>query len=59
MVMFSIISMDFFRLEAAQAGYLMSFFGVLQMVSGCRAHRAGGLPALSGSQGLADQPLGF
>lgn len=32
MVMFSIISMDFFELEAAQAGYLMSFFGVLQMV---------------------------
>ncbi|ELR50030.1 Solute carrier family 22 member 18 [Bos mutus] len=32
MVMFSIISMDFFQLEAAQAGYLMSFFGVLQMV---------------------------
>uniref|UniRef100_A0A5F7Z8F1 Organic cation transporter-like protein 2 n=1 Tax=Macaca mulatta TaxID=9544 RepID=A0A5F7Z8F1_MACMU len=34
MVMFSIISMDFFQLEAAQAGYLMSFFGLLQMVSG-------------------------
>nr|XP_010955110.1 PREDICTED: solute carrier family 22 member 18 isoform X1 [Camelus bactrianus] len=32
MVMFSIISMDFFQLEAAQSGYLMSFFGVLQMV---------------------------
>ncbi|KAB0356816.1 hypothetical protein FD754_000972 [Muntiacus muntjak] len=32
MVMFSIISMDFFQLEAAQAGYLMSFFGILQMV---------------------------
>lgn len=32
MVMFSIISMDFFRLDAAQAGYLTSFFGVLQMV---------------------------
>ncbi|XP_060014207.1 solute carrier family 22 member 18 isoform X6 [Lagenorhynchus albirostris] len=32
MVMFSLISMDFFQLEAAQAGYLMSFFGVLQMV---------------------------
>ncbi|XP_063491992.1 solute carrier family 22 member 18 isoform X2 [Symphalangus syndactylus] len=31
MVMFSIISMDFFQLEAAQAGYLMSFFGLLQM----------------------------
>ncbi|GAB1301934.1 Solute carrier family 22 member 18 [Apodemus speciosus] len=31
MVMFSIISMDFFQLEAAQAGYLMSFFGILQM----------------------------
>ncbi|XP_061058249.1 solute carrier family 22 member 18 isoform X3 [Eubalaena glacialis] len=31
MVMFSLISMDFFQLEAAQAGYLMSFFGVLQM----------------------------
>ncbi|XP_008837411.1 solute carrier family 22 member 18 [Nannospalax galili] len=31
-VMFSIISMDFFQLEAAQAGYLMSFSGVLQMV---------------------------
>lgn len=34
MVMFSIISMEFFQLEAAQAGYLMSFFGILQMVSG-------------------------
>ncbi|XP_003798414.2 solute carrier family 22 member 18 [Otolemur garnettii] len=33
MVMFSIISMDFFQLEAAQASYLMSFFGVLQMVT--------------------------
>ncbi|XP_004403866.1 PREDICTED: solute carrier family 22 member 18 [Odobenus rosmarus divergens] len=32
MVMFSIISMDFFQLDAAQAAYLMSFFGVLQMV---------------------------
>ncbi|XP_048216995.1 LOW QUALITY PROTEIN: solute carrier family 22 member 18 [Perognathus longimembris pacificus] len=32
LVMFSIISMDFFQLEAAQSGYLMSFFGVLQMV---------------------------
>uniref|UniRef100_A0A452QX99 Organic cation transporter-like protein 2 n=1 Tax=Ursus americanus TaxID=9643 RepID=A0A452QX99_URSAM len=32
MVMFSIISMDFFQLDAAQAGYLTSFFGVLQMV---------------------------
>ncbi|XP_047374395.1 solute carrier family 22 member 18 isoform X5 [Sciurus carolinensis] len=32
MVMFSIISMDFFQLEPSQAGYLMSFFGVLQMV---------------------------
>ncbi|XP_059785842.1 solute carrier family 22 member 18 isoform X2 [Balaenoptera ricei] len=31
MVMFSLISMDFFQLEAAQASYLMSFFGVLQM----------------------------
>ncbi|XP_026945989.1 solute carrier family 22 member 18 isoform X11 [Sagmatias obliquidens] len=33
MVMFSLISMDFFQLEAAQAGYLMSFFGVLQMAA--------------------------
>ncbi|KAG8522538.1 Solute carrier family 22 member 18 [Galemys pyrenaicus] len=32
MVMFSVISMDFFQLGAAQAGYLASFFGVLQMV---------------------------
>ncbi|XP_055987996.1 solute carrier family 22 member 18 [Sorex fumeus] len=32
MVMFSIIAMDFFQLEAVQYGYLMSFFGVLQMV---------------------------
>ncbi|XP_074086913.1 solute carrier family 22 member 18 [Macrotis lagotis] len=32
MIMFSIISMNFFELEAAQAGYLMSYFGVLQMV---------------------------
>lgn len=36
MVMFSIVCMDFFRLEAAQAGYLTSFFGVLQMVSAGR-----------------------
>ena len=34
LVMFSIISMDFFQLEAAEAGYLMSFIGILQMVSG-------------------------
>ncbi|KAM5248482.1 solute carrier family 22 member 18 [Ctenodactylus gundi] len=33
MIMFSIISMDFFQLEAAQAGYLMSFLGILQMVT--------------------------
>ncbi|XP_020826480.1 solute carrier family 67 member A1 isoform X2 [Phascolarctos cinereus] len=32
MIMFSIISMNFFELEAAQAGYLMSYSGVLQMV---------------------------
>ncbi|NWY72958.1 S22AI protein, partial [Erithacus rubecula] len=32
MIMFSIISMDFFGLEAVQSGYLMSYFGVLQMV---------------------------
>ncbi|NWU14142.1 S22AI protein, partial [Cephalopterus ornatus] len=32
MIMFSIISMDFFRLEAVESGYLMSYFGVLQMV---------------------------
>ncbi|XP_037012224.2 solute carrier family 22 member 18 isoform X1 [Artibeus jamaicensis] len=32
MVMSSIISMDFFQLEAAQAGYVLSFFGLLQMV---------------------------
>ncbi|NXT72521.1 S22AI protein, partial [Chaetops frenatus] len=32
MIMFSIISMDFFGLEAAESGYLMSYIGVLQMV---------------------------
>ncbi|XP_009873756.1 PREDICTED: solute carrier family 22 member 18, partial [Apaloderma vittatum] len=32
MIMFSIISMDFFGLEAVESGYLMSYFGVLQMV---------------------------
>lgn len=42
MVMFSIISMDFFQLEAAQAGYLMSFFGVLLMVSAGPQAWAGG-----------------
>ncbi|OWK56795.1 Solute carrier family 22 member 18, partial [Lonchura striata] len=31
MIMFSIISMDFFGLEAVESGYLMSYFGVLQM----------------------------
>lgn len=32
MVMFSIISMDFFQLEPAQTGYLNSYFGILMMV---------------------------
>ncbi|NXN65601.1 S22AI protein, partial [Himantopus himantopus] len=32
LVMFSIISMEFFGLEAVESGYLMSYFGVLQMV---------------------------
>lgn len=32
MVMFSIIKMEFFQLEPAQAGYLQSFFGILMMV---------------------------
>ncbi|KAM4778845.1 solute carrier family 22 member 18 isoform 2-T2 [Cyanocitta cristata] len=32
MIMFSIISMDFFGLEAVESGYVMSYFGVLQMV---------------------------
>ncbi|KAF1408736.1 Solute carrier family 22 member 18, partial [Spheniscus humboldti] len=32
LIMFSIISMDFFGLEAVGSGYLMSYFGVLQMV---------------------------
>ncbi|NWU60293.1 S22AI protein, partial [Pterocles burchelli] len=32
LIMFSIISMDFFGLEAVEAGYLMAYFGVLQMV---------------------------
>lgn len=44
MVMFSIIGMDFFQLEAAQAGYLMSFSGVLLMVSS--AGRWGGPASL-------------
>lgn len=33
MVMFSIICMDFFRLEPAQSGYLLSFFGLLLMIT--------------------------
>ncbi|KAM6159461.1 solute carrier family 22 member 18 [Rhynchocyon petersi] len=32
LVMFSVISMDFFQLNAAQSGYLTSYSGVLQMV---------------------------
>uniref|UniRef100_A0A671FT03 Solute carrier family 22 member 18 n=1 Tax=Rhinolophus ferrumequinum TaxID=59479 RepID=A0A671FT03_RHIFE len=32
-VMFSIICMEFFRLESAQAGYLLSFFGLLLMIT--------------------------
>ncbi|XP_048804609.1 solute carrier family 22 member 18 isoform X4 [Lagopus muta] len=31
LVMFSIISIEFFGLEAVESGYLMSYFGVLQM----------------------------
>lgn len=56
--MFSIISMDFFQLEAAQASYLMSFFGVLQMVSGCWAHGGGGPrpPSLPHVAGLCQGP---
>uniref|UniRef100_A0A8C3LSN3 Solute carrier family 22 member 18 n=1 Tax=Chrysolophus pictus TaxID=9089 RepID=A0A8C3LSN3_CHRPC len=32
LIMFSIISIEFFGLEAVESGYLMSYFGVLQMV---------------------------
>ncbi|NXS39350.1 S22AI protein, partial [Balaeniceps rex] len=32
LIMFSVICMDFFGLEAVESGYLMSYFGVLQMV---------------------------
>ncbi|XP_060624373.2 solute carrier family 22 member 18 [Anolis sagrei] len=32
LIMFSIISIDFFGLDAAQSGYLMSYCGILQMV---------------------------
>lgn len=49
MVMFSIISMDFFKLEAAQAGYLMSFFGILQMVSVHEQRGPGFSASVSGS----------
>lgn len=31
-VMFSIISMNFFQLQAEQNGYLMAYFGIVQMV---------------------------
>ncbi|XP_048825719.1 solute carrier family 22 member 18 [Brienomyrus brachyistius] len=31
-VMFSIIAMDFFQLEAEQTGYLMAYIGIIQMV---------------------------
>lgn len=31
-VMFSIIAMNVFQLQAAQNGYLMAYFGVVQMV---------------------------
>ncbi|XP_038126902.1 solute carrier family 22 member 18 [Cyprinodon tularosa] len=31
-VMFSVIVMDFFKLEAQQNGYLMAYFGIVQMV---------------------------
>ncbi|OCT83506.1 solute carrier family 22 member 18 isoform X2 [Xenopus laevis] len=32
MIMFSVISVDFFGLNAASSGYLMSYFGILQLV---------------------------
>ncbi|XP_021258457.1 solute carrier family 22 member 18 isoform X2 [Numida meleagris] len=32
LIMFSIISIEFFGLEAVESGYLMAYFGVLQMV---------------------------
>lgn len=32
-VMFSIIALEFFKLEPEQNGYLMSFFGIVQMVN--------------------------
>lgn len=31
--MFSIIALDFFKLEPEQNGYLMAYFGIVQMVS--------------------------
>ncbi|XP_041445554.1 solute carrier family 22 member 18 isoform X3 [Xenopus laevis] len=32
MIMFSVISVDFFGLNAASSGYLMSYFGILQLI---------------------------
>lgn len=31
--MFSIIALEFFKLEPQENGYLMAFFGITQMVS--------------------------
>lgn len=57
MVMFSIISMDFFQLEPAQTGYLNSYFGILMMVSGHQVPRAGpgsrARPSFSAALGCA------
>ncbi|XP_061058248.1 solute carrier family 22 member 18 isoform X2 [Eubalaena glacialis] len=56
MVMFSLISMDFFQLEAAQAGYLMSFFGVLQMRRCRPAHPPFGCSIHTLASGLSSSP---
>lgn len=60
MIMFSVISMDFFQLEPAQNGYLLSYFGILMMVSGYQAPRAGPgsrtRPSFSAALGCAAPP---
>ena len=35
-VMFSIIAMDFLKLEPEENGYLMAYLGIVQMVGGRR-----------------------
>lgn len=54
-VMFSIIAMEFLKLQPEENGYLMAYLGILQMVGGQRKNTHIFMPLRHGDVGLRDE----